>query len=166
VGGSNGKAEITLRSLAEGPPTATPDYRTLPVHAFTAVLQVPNAEEVRAMLAFAPNRVGHVCCLAEPEWQQLLDARIPVSFLPPGLPRLFGVGLHVRSWEQNAQIRSNFFDSAPAQLLLVQKMLGKEIMKSENRKGGRRERTRRENEKREKKEGKLFQLRDKRRPTI
>lgn len=52
------------------------------MHAFTAVLQVPNAEEVRAMLAFAPNRVGHVCCLAEPEWQQLLDARIPVSSSP------------------------------------------------------------------------------------
>ncbi|GAQ87811.1 Adenosine deaminase [Klebsormidium nitens] len=41
--------------------------------------EVPNAEEVRAMLAFRPERVGHVCCLAEPEWQQLLDAKIPVE---------------------------------------------------------------------------------------
>lgn len=46
--------------------------------------QVPNAEEIRSMLAMCPERLGHVCCLDEPEWQVLLASGIPVS-LPTGL---------------------------------------------------------------------------------
>eukprot|EP00850_Spirogloea_muscicola_P005382 SM000024S07844 [mRNA] locus=s24:792718:802523:- [translate_table: standard] len=41
--------------------------------------EVPNAEEVRAMLAFKPERVGHVCCLEEAEWAALLTSNIPVE---------------------------------------------------------------------------------------
>eukprot|EP00271_Cylindrocystis_brebissonii_P020797 TRINITY_DN7072_c0_g1_i4.p1 TRINITY_DN7072_c0_g1~~TRINITY_DN7072_c0_g1_i4.p1 ORF type:complete len:345 (-),score=37.17 TRINITY_DN7072_c0_g1_i4:143-1177(-) len=41
--------------------------------------EIPNAEEVGAMLALKPERVGHVCCLAEPEWSTLLRSNIPVE---------------------------------------------------------------------------------------
>jgi hypothetical protein len=99
--GSNGKDEITLRSSAEGPPQQPQTFQILPMHAFTVVLQVPNADEVQAMLAFAPNRVGHVCCLAEPEWQQLLDARIPVSFLPLDSHDFWSRTVVVRYWGQS-----------------------------------------------------------------
>jgi len=41
--------------------------------------EVPNAEEIRSMLAMCPERLGHVCCLDEPEWQVLLASGIPVE---------------------------------------------------------------------------------------
>eukprot|EP00850_Spirogloea_muscicola_P001660 SM000006S19425 [mRNA] locus=s6:588855:599099:- [translate_table: standard] len=41
--------------------------------------EVPNAEEVKAMLAFKPERIGHVCCLEEAEWAALLTSNIPVE---------------------------------------------------------------------------------------
>ncbi|KAL2643694.1 hypothetical protein R1flu_011281 [Riccia fluitans] len=41
--------------------------------------EVPNSEEVRAMIALKPNRLGHVCCLEEEEWKYLLDSGIPVE---------------------------------------------------------------------------------------
>ncbi|KAH7293814.1 hypothetical protein KP509_28G043800 [Ceratopteris richardii] len=41
--------------------------------------EVPNTSEVQNMLAFQPERIGHACCLEEPEWAALLQSSIPVE---------------------------------------------------------------------------------------
>eukprot|EP01018_Ginkgo_biloba_P003531 Gb_00816 [translate_table: standard] len=41
--------------------------------------EVPNRQEIQAMLAFHPERLGHVCCLEEAEWNTLMASAIPVE---------------------------------------------------------------------------------------
>lgn len=41
--------------------------------------EIPNPTEVQSMLAFQPERIGHVCCLEESEWRKLLSSSIPVE---------------------------------------------------------------------------------------
>ncbi|KAJ7535515.1 hypothetical protein O6H91_12G036800 [Diphasiastrum complanatum] len=41
--------------------------------------EVPNPTEVEAMLAFRPDRLGHVCFLEDSEWSKLLTSGIPVE---------------------------------------------------------------------------------------
>ncbi|KAL3696727.1 hypothetical protein R1sor_010803 [Riccia sorocarpa] len=41
--------------------------------------EVPRPEEIRAMIALKPSRLGHVCCLEEKEWRLLLESQIPVE---------------------------------------------------------------------------------------
>ncbi|GFP97018.1 adenosine deaminase-like protein [Phtheirospermum japonicum] len=42
-------------------------------------LQVPNPDEIHAMLDFFPRRIGHACCLEDDEWKLLKRLRIPVE---------------------------------------------------------------------------------------
>lgn len=42
--------------------------------------QVANRNEIRAVLDFCPQRLGHVCCLNDEEWKKLKSLMIPVSF--------------------------------------------------------------------------------------
>eukprot|EP00250_Pteridium_aquilinum_P026506 c33112_g1_i1 orf=44-1195(+) len=41
--------------------------------------EVPNPAEVRNMLSFQPERIGHACCFEEAEWMSLLHSSIPVE---------------------------------------------------------------------------------------
>ncbi|CAK9176703.1 unnamed protein product [Ilex paraguariensis] len=41
--------------------------------------EVPNPDEIRAMLDFQPWRLGHACCFEEEEWRKLKLSRIPVE---------------------------------------------------------------------------------------
>lgn len=41
--------------------------------------EVPNPAEVRGMLCFQPERIGHACCLEESEWTSLMQSTIPVE---------------------------------------------------------------------------------------
>lgn len=41
--------------------------------------EVRNSEEIRNMLALSPERLGHVCCLDDYEWEVLLASDIPVE---------------------------------------------------------------------------------------
>ncbi|KAL5578880.1 hypothetical protein UlMin_011322 [Ulmus minor] len=41
--------------------------------------EVPNPEEIRAMLDFLPQRIGHACCFEEEEWKKLKLFNIPVE---------------------------------------------------------------------------------------
>lgn len=41
--------------------------------------EVRNSEEIRSMLAMVPERLGHVCCLDDYEWEVLLASDIPVE---------------------------------------------------------------------------------------
>lgn len=41
--------------------------------------EVPNREEINAMLDFLPQRVGHACWLVEDEWEKLKSSKIPVE---------------------------------------------------------------------------------------
>ncbi|KAK2973017.1 hypothetical protein RJ640_005560 [Escallonia rubra] len=41
--------------------------------------EVPNPEEIRAMLSFLPGRIGHACCFEEDEWSKLKSSKIPVE---------------------------------------------------------------------------------------
>ncbi|MQL71931.1 hypothetical protein Taro_004264 [Colocasia esculenta] len=41
--------------------------------------EVPNKEEINAILDFCPDRVGHACCLEEDEWRKLKTSNIPVT---------------------------------------------------------------------------------------
>ncbi|KAK6932335.1 Adenosine deaminase domain [Dillenia turbinata] len=41
--------------------------------------EVPNHEEVQAMLDFCPERIGHACCFEEDSWRKLKSSRIPVE---------------------------------------------------------------------------------------
>ncbi|KAJ8446592.1 hypothetical protein Cgig2_019745 [Carnegiea gigantea] len=40
--------------------------------------EVPNQEEIHAMLDFLPERIGHACCLEEDAWRKLKMSKIPV----------------------------------------------------------------------------------------
>ncbi|KAH8959883.1 hypothetical protein BDL97_06G100500 [Sphagnum fallax] len=42
--------------------------------------EVHNPEEVKSILDFHPERLGHVCCLDDLEWQALLASKIPVCY--------------------------------------------------------------------------------------
>jgi adenosine deaminase len=41
--------------------------------------EVPNKEEIQAMLDFLPGRIGHACCFGEEEWRKLESSKIPVE---------------------------------------------------------------------------------------
>ncbi|XAR53776.1 Adenosine deaminase [Bertholletia excelsa] len=41
--------------------------------------EVPNQEEIQAMLEFYPGRIGHACYLGEEEWKTLKSHKIPVE---------------------------------------------------------------------------------------
>ncbi|CAN6458068.1 unnamed protein product [Victoria cruziana] len=41
--------------------------------------EVRNPKEIKAMLEFCPERVGHVCCLEDEEWKMLTTLNIPVE---------------------------------------------------------------------------------------
>ncbi|KAG0623643.1 hypothetical protein M758_3G190600 [Ceratodon purpureus] len=41
--------------------------------------EVRNSDEIRSMLAMGPERLGHVCCLDDYEWEVLLASDIPVE---------------------------------------------------------------------------------------
>ncbi|VFQ88954.1 unnamed protein product [Cuscuta campestris] len=41
--------------------------------------EVPNMEEINAMLDFLPARIGHACCLKQEEWKKLKSYKIPVE---------------------------------------------------------------------------------------
>ncbi|VFQ88953.1 unnamed protein product [Cuscuta campestris] len=41
--------------------------------------EVPNMEEINAMLDFLPARIGHACCLQQEEWKKLKSFKIPVE---------------------------------------------------------------------------------------
>ncbi|KAJ4838696.1 hypothetical protein Tsubulata_003132 [Turnera subulata] len=41
--------------------------------------EVPNHEEIRSMLDFQPQRIGHACCFDEEEWRKLKSSKIPVE---------------------------------------------------------------------------------------
>ncbi|PRQ28501.1 putative adenosine deaminase [Rosa chinensis] len=41
--------------------------------------EVPNPKEVRSMLDFLPQRIGHACCFEEAEWEKLKSSSIPVE---------------------------------------------------------------------------------------
>uniref|UniRef100_A0A1D1Y2R1 Adenosine deaminase-like protein n=1 Tax=Anthurium amnicola TaxID=1678845 RepID=A0A1D1Y2R1_9ARAE len=41
--------------------------------------EVPNKEEVNAILDFCPNRIGHACCLEEDDWKKLKSSKIPIE---------------------------------------------------------------------------------------
>jgi adenosine deaminase len=41
--------------------------------------EVANRNEIRAVLDFCPQRLGHVCCLNDEEWKKLKSLMIPVE---------------------------------------------------------------------------------------
>ncbi|EPS61020.1 hypothetical protein M569_13779, partial [Genlisea aurea] len=41
--------------------------------------EVPNTDEIRSMLEFHPNRIGHACCFEENEYKILKHYKIPVE---------------------------------------------------------------------------------------
>ncbi|KAL9243521.1 hypothetical protein vseg_017396 [Gypsophila vaccaria] len=41
--------------------------------------EVPNQEEIHAMLDFHPERIGHACCLEDDAWKRLKSMKIPVE---------------------------------------------------------------------------------------
>lgn len=41
--------------------------------------EVPNPEEIQAMLDFKPHRVGHACFFKDQDWEKLKSFRIPVE---------------------------------------------------------------------------------------
>ncbi|KAL3820685.1 hypothetical protein ACJIZ3_006590 [Penstemon smallii] len=41
--------------------------------------EVPNPDEIHAMLDFLPMRIGHACCFEEEEWKFLKQLKIPVE---------------------------------------------------------------------------------------
>ncbi|GMH05323.1 hypothetical protein Nepgr_007163 [Nepenthes gracilis] len=41
--------------------------------------EVPNQDEIHAMLDFLPERIGHACCLEEEAWEKLKTSKIPVE---------------------------------------------------------------------------------------
>ncbi|XP_024024713.1 adenosine deaminase-like protein [Morus notabilis] len=41
--------------------------------------EVPNPTEIRSMLDFLPQRIGHACCFEEAEWKKLKSFNIPVE---------------------------------------------------------------------------------------
>ncbi|CAA2992457.1 adenosine deaminase [Olea europaea subsp. europaea] len=41
--------------------------------------EVPNPEEIHAMLDFLPRRIGHACCFEDEEWETLKKSKIPVE---------------------------------------------------------------------------------------
>ncbi|KAF3451696.1 hypothetical protein FNV43_RR07792 [Rhamnella rubrinervis] len=41
--------------------------------------EVPNPKEIRTMLDFLPQRIGHACCFEEEEWKKLKSFNIPVE---------------------------------------------------------------------------------------
>ncbi|KAG9136943.1 hypothetical protein Leryth_023165 [Lithospermum erythrorhizon] len=41
--------------------------------------EVPNPEEIHAMLDFQPRRIGHACCFGDGEWKKLKSLNIPVE---------------------------------------------------------------------------------------
>ncbi|XP_050371032.1 N6-mAMP deaminase [Argentina anserina] len=41
--------------------------------------EVPNPKEIRSMLDFLPQRIGHACCFEEAEWEKLKSSNIPVE---------------------------------------------------------------------------------------
>ncbi|CAA7392157.1 unnamed protein product [Spirodela intermedia] len=41
--------------------------------------EVPNKEEVNAILDFCPDRIGHACFLDEDDWQKLKASKIPIE---------------------------------------------------------------------------------------
>ncbi|KAK6264944.1 hypothetical protein SCA6_020378 [Theobroma cacao] len=41
--------------------------------------EVPNQEEIKAMLDFLPQRIGHACCFEEENWRKLKSLKIPVE---------------------------------------------------------------------------------------
>ncbi|KAL7130245.1 hypothetical protein ABFS83_13G121500 [Erythranthe nasuta] len=41
--------------------------------------EVPNPDEIRAMLNFLPRRIGHACCFEDDEWNLLKRLKIPVE---------------------------------------------------------------------------------------
>ncbi|KAK4439317.1 N6-mAMP deaminase [Sesamum alatum] len=41
--------------------------------------EVPNPDEIRAMLGFLPRRIGHACCFGDDEWKRLKQLKIPVE---------------------------------------------------------------------------------------
>ncbi|KAK4487345.1 hypothetical protein RD792_006039 [Penstemon davidsonii] len=41
--------------------------------------EVPNPDEIHAMLDFLPMRIGHACCFEEEEWKLLKKLKIPVE---------------------------------------------------------------------------------------
>ncbi|KAF4372513.1 hypothetical protein CsatB_012761 [Cannabis sativa] len=41
--------------------------------------EVPNPTEIRSMLDFMPQRIGHACCFEEEEWKKLKSFNIPVE---------------------------------------------------------------------------------------
>ncbi|WRX28043.1 Adenosine deaminase domain - like 3 [Theobroma cacao] len=43
--------------------------------------EVPNQEEIKAMLDFLPQRIGHACCFEEENWRKLKSLKIPVRYL-------------------------------------------------------------------------------------
>ncbi|XP_021294696.1 adenosine deaminase-like protein [Herrania umbratica] len=41
--------------------------------------EVPNQEEITAMLDFLPHRIGHACCFEKENWRKLKSLKIPVE---------------------------------------------------------------------------------------
>ncbi|KAL8151195.1 hypothetical protein V2J09_021003 [Rumex salicifolius] len=41
--------------------------------------EVPNQDEIHAMLDFHPDRIGHACCLEDKAWTKLKTSKIPVE---------------------------------------------------------------------------------------
>ncbi|PIN21147.1 Adenine deaminase/adenosine deaminase [Handroanthus impetiginosus] len=41
--------------------------------------EVPNPDEIHAMLDFLPSRIGHACCFEDEEWKLLKNLKIPVE---------------------------------------------------------------------------------------
>ncbi|GAB4830904.1 hypothetical protein Ancab_004932 [Ancistrocladus abbreviatus] len=41
--------------------------------------EVPNQDEIHAMLDFLPERIGHACCLEDDAWRKLKTSKIPVE---------------------------------------------------------------------------------------
>ncbi|XVF26005.1 hypothetical protein REPUB_Repub13aG0263000 [Reevesia pubescens] len=41
--------------------------------------EVPNQEEIKEMLDFLPQRIGHACCFDEENWRKLKSSKIPVE---------------------------------------------------------------------------------------
>ncbi|KAE8728823.1 putative cytochrome P450 [Hibiscus syriacus] len=41
--------------------------------------EVPNQEEIKAMIDFLPHRIGHACCFDKENWRKLKSVKIPVE---------------------------------------------------------------------------------------